>query len=219
MNKIARIVLRVGDMSLAFAVKDSTVEQQLVYEPYVVRSGISMAANLREAFNKSNLLSQDYTRAQVVVDSPVLIIPEKEFVEDDVDTLYHHAVSGLENHAVLTHALPELDAVALFSINKDLRLVITDHYNDVIFTPLMSSVWQHFYRNKFDGNKGQLFVHQHGSYIDVFGFSMDRFRFVNSFKTKVPADMAYFVLAVFSQLGMKAEQSEIFLNRRIPKNT
>ena len=44
------LTIRVGKNTLSFSMIDNANGQQpIVYEPYVVKSGISMAANLREA--------------------------------------------------------------------------------------------------------------------------------------------------------------------------
>ena len=81
MNQRVRLNIRVSRNSLAFAVSDPTAVNQVVYEPYIVKSGISLAANLREAFKECDLLNRGYQRAQVLIDSPVLLIPIQEFDE------------------------------------------------------------------------------------------------------------------------------------------
>ena len=52
----ARLMIRVGYKSLSFSVVDGSCEEGVRYEPYTVKSGISMAANLRQAFLDSELL-------------------------------------------------------------------------------------------------------------------------------------------------------------------
>ena len=53
-----RLVIRVSRSSMSFSVADPQAEAQIVYEPYAVKSGVSMAANLREAFGESTLLTE-----------------------------------------------------------------------------------------------------------------------------------------------------------------
>ena len=67
MNTSSRLVIRVGTDSLSFAVIDDNADNQIVFEPYDMRSGISVAANLREAFAKSELLMAGYDKVHVVV--------------------------------------------------------------------------------------------------------------------------------------------------------
>ena len=78
-----RVTLRIARSSMSFAIVESTAINGLAYDPYVVRSGMSMAANLREAFTNSPILSQGFQRAQVLIDTPVMLIPLDEFDEED----------------------------------------------------------------------------------------------------------------------------------------
>ena len=75
------MTLRISDTSLAFAIADKTAVKGVAYETYTVRSGISIAANLREAFRQSQLLSHPTGRAQVMLSAPTMIVPVEEFDE------------------------------------------------------------------------------------------------------------------------------------------
>ena len=69
----AKVVLRIGETSLSFAVADSETETGVAFEPYTVRSGISTAANLREAFKNAPLLQRGHRRAHVLLDTDFLL--------------------------------------------------------------------------------------------------------------------------------------------------
>ena len=45
-----RMTIRVSKGSLIFAIADTDHPHNIIYEPYTAKSGVSMAANLREAF-------------------------------------------------------------------------------------------------------------------------------------------------------------------------
>ena len=68
----ARLTIRVSRNTLSFSVVDREAEHQLIYEPYTVKSGVSMAANLRQAFKESTLLQRGYQKVRVYLDSPIL---------------------------------------------------------------------------------------------------------------------------------------------------
>ena len=55
----ARLTIRVSKNTLSFSVVDREAEHQLIYEPYTVKSGVSIAANLRQAFVTITLLLFD----------------------------------------------------------------------------------------------------------------------------------------------------------------
>ena len=89
-KKNQRLTIRVGRGSLSFScVAENDVD--VIYEPFVVKSGISMAANLREAFKQADLLLQAPPRVRVTIDSEVLLVPVENFNEKDIEALHSHA--------------------------------------------------------------------------------------------------------------------------------
>ena len=97
--KKPRLTIRIGKQSLSFSALNAEHPDGITFEPYTVRSGISMAANLREAFREIDLLHSGWQRAMVLIDSPVIMIPIDEFKENQKEMLYHYAVTGHEGEA------------------------------------------------------------------------------------------------------------------------
>ncbi len=206
-----RPVIRISKGALSFSVVDTATETQVVYEPYAVKSGMSMAANLREAFNESELLMRGYQRAQVMLDAPVLMVPVEEFDESEIDILYNHVFSGHDSQEILYAVLPNLNAVAVFSINKDLKLVLTDHFDDVHFYPLVQPVWSYLHKRSFMGGRRKLYGYFHDKKLEVFCFNHNRFRFTNSYDVSHPHDAIYFLLYIWKLLGYDVEHDEMHL--------
>jgi hypothetical protein len=67
-----------------------------------------------------------YLRVVVLVDSPVLMTPTELFRKDDYEMQYRFTFTGQEQQAVLHAVVPDLNAVAVFAITKDMRTVLTD---------------------------------------------------------------------------------------------
>ena len=145
-DKKLRLTIRICKDNMAFSVGDPQESGQLVYEPYHMNAGISIAANLREAFHVSELLQSGYKRVLIELDAPVMLVPTDEYAGQDIEALYHHTYHQNGSEEILSSVLPDLNAVAVFSINKDLKLVIDDHFQDIRIQPLMQSVWTHCYR-------------------------------------------------------------------------
>lgn len=211
-----RLVIRVGRHSLSFSALNTSAAGQIVFEPYTVRSGISMAANLREAFRQINVSLNGWQRAVVLTDSPVLMIPVDEFDDKVKETLYRHAVTGKEGEAVLSTVLPALNAVAVYSVNKDLKLVIDDHFSDVKFSHVCAPVWNHLYKRSFTGVRQKLYAYFHDKKMDVFCYQQNRFRFTNGFDTDLVPDIIYFLLNIWKQLSFDARRDELHLVGDIP---
>lgn len=219
-----RITIRVGHDTLSFAVTEPAVatpggtgtHEAVVYEPYVVKSGVSIAANLREAFKTSGLLVGNYLRARVLVDSPVLMVPLEQFEQSTVKVLYEHAYPELSQYQVLYNVLPNLNAVAAFGVHSDLKLVVDDHYRDVTFYCAMTPVWRHLHQRSFRGIRNKLFAYFHERKIDIFAFQQNRFKYCNQFKAYKANDALYYLLYVWQQLALDSTHDELHLVGELP---
>ena len=196
---------------MAFAVGDPQENGMLVYEPYEMNMGISVAANLREAFKVSELLQSGYKRLLAEMDTPVMLMPIDDFGTQDIETLYHHTYHRQGNEEILSSILPDLNAIAVFAINKDLKLVIDDHFKDIRIQPLMQSVWTHIYRHLYVGPRRKLFAYFHEKRMEVFSFQQNRFRFSNSYEVENEHDALYYLLYIWKLTGMDTEKDELCL--------
>lgn len=216
-NQNQRLVLRVGRNTLSFSVIADTSAPQLRLQPYTVRSGISMAANLRQAFAEDGLLQEGFRRAMVMLDTPTLLVPVEEFREDEAALLYRHAFIDSGGLMVLHNVLPFLNAVAVYGINKDLHMVLTDRFSDVRFATVSQPVWMRMHQRSFSGVHHKLFGFFHDDKLDVFAFDKNRFRFANTFATAHYKDAVYFLLYTWSQLGYDANLDELHLSGLLPE--
>lgn len=215
-DKKLRLTIRFGRNSMAFTVGDPQENGMLVYEPYEMNTGISIAANLREAFKVSELLQSGYKRLLAELDTPVMLMPVDEFRTQDIETLYHHTYHRQGNEEILSSVLPDLNAVAVFAINKDLKLVIDDHFKDIRIQPLMQSVWTHLYRRSFAGPRRKLYAYFHEKRMEVFSFQQNRFRFCNSYDVAQAHDALYYLLYIWKLTGMDTDKDELYLIGDMP---
>ena len=210
-DKKLRLTIRFSRNNMAFAVGDPQENGMLVYEPYEMNMGISVAANLREAFKVSELLQSGYKRLLAEMDTPVMLMPIDDFGTQDIETLYHHTYHRQGNEEILSSILPDLNAIAVFAINKDLKLVIDDHFKDIRIQPLMQSVWTHIYRHMYAGPWRKLFAYFHEKRMEVFCFQQNRFRFSNSYEVENEHDALYYLLYIWKLTGMDTEKDELCL--------
>ena len=215
-DKRIRLTIRIGEGSMMFAVGDPQADDNIVFEPYELNNSISIAANLREAFKKSELLQSGYKRVLLVVDTPAMLVPLDEYREQDAETLYKHTFKWQRSEDIVTSILPELNAVAVFAVNKDLKMVVDDHFADIRVQPLMQAVWTHLYRRAFTGTRQKLFAYFHDKRMEVFSFQQNRFRFSNSYEVTNEHDALYFLLYIWKLTGMDVEKDELYIVGDIP---
>ncbi len=214
--QLARLTIRITSHTLSFTAVDREAEHQLIYEPYKVKNGVSMAANLRQAFKESELLGRRYRKVRVFIDTPILAVPIEEFRKEDMVALYQHAFSGHSSSDILHRIQPTLNIMAVFSINKDLRQVIEDNFEDVRFTPILQPVWSHLQQRSFTGMRRKLYCYFHEKRMEVFCFEKNLLKFFNSFFAESAKDALYFTLYVWKQLGFNQQQDELHLVGSVP---
>lgn len=207
-----RIFIRIGQRHLSFSSVDMTqAETPVSYEPYVVKSGMSIAANLREALKGAALAQMGVFRAMVLVDAPVLLIPVEVFEERTIVEMYNHSFPRREQEQVYYNVLPDLNAVAVFAFSKDLHTVLDDNFADLSILSALSPVWRHLHRRSFTGARSKLYGYFHDQKLDIFSFHQNRFKFFNQFETTRTHDALYFLLYVWKQLQLSTEHDELHL--------
>ena len=205
-----RMTIRVGRGTLSFSMPDEQ-NTKVLFEPYVVKSGVSMPANLREAFKSMDFLKQIPAKARLIVDSDVLMVPLSLYDENESKTMYDQAFPGNEQNVLFSTALPDLNVVAVSSLSKDLKLVVDDHFQDVTILPVMMPVWNHLHQRSFTGSNLKLFGYFHERRLDVFCFQQNRFKFCNSYDVKYMRDAVFYLLYVWNQLQMNQQNDELHL--------
>lgn len=214
-----KLIIRIGRNILSFTLPDpADKEQPLRYEPYVGKGGISMAANLREALKTATLPSADVKRVQVVLDTPSMLVPIEQFEEENINDLYTYTFApSQEPRKILFNVLPDLKAVCLFPINKDLYGVINDRYADVQFIHAMAPVWRHMHQRSFTGHFNKLYASFYGRQFCLFAFQQNRFKFCNNFEATQAQDALYFIVYVWKQLRMDVLHDELHLSGEVPQ--
>jgi len=213
-NTLRRLVIRVGKGSLMFTTTDD--QSQVVFEQYHINSSITMAANLREALLSSDILKAPYQRTLVMVDSPVLMVPTDLFHEKEKTELYFHAFTKRTQQVVMHTVLPDLNSVALFSIDKDLLAVINDRMPQPSIVAAMISVWHHLHQRSYTGTHQKLYGYFHDRQMEVFSFNKNRFKFCNTYTVNNSNNALYYLLSVWKQLGMEPEHDELHLVGDLP---
>lgn len=212
MDSEHRLVVRVANRSLSFLkpVKGGVPE----YIPYVVKSGVSVAANLRTAFKEDDSLTDGDGRVLLSVCSPVSLVPLDDFMEDtfDADVAYNYVFPGYQHDEKICNVLPELNAVAIFSVNKDLKLVVDDRFRNVRIQNVMQPVWSHlFQRSQLVMQRRKLYAYFHDGLMDVFSFHHRRFRYSNAFLVTDVDDVVYYLLVAWKQIGMDNLDDELHI--------
>lgn len=210
----ARTTICVGRASIA--VSALSADGTATYEPYAVKNGISLAANMRQALKDTAALSQAGQRVTVMVDSRAMLVPTDLYDEQQQDVLFRHSFPKSGADSVMSNVLPDLNCVALYAINKDLKMVIDDRFGEARYICATAPVWRYLHQRSFTGTRSKLYGYFHDGVLDVFSFQQNRFKFYNTFDTERTSDALYYLLYVWKQLMMRPEHDELHLVGTLP---
>lgn len=212
-----RLTIRIGTEAVIFAIGSPNGKHRIVNESFPLNRSISIAANLRELATRSELMGSGYRRAQVMVQTEPMVVPIDEYSNEDMPTLYHCAFSGHRHEELITNVMPDLHAVVVFPVNKDLKSVLSELFADLTFIPIVQPVWQLLYRRNFATPRKKLFAYFHDRRMDVFCYTQNRLRFCNNFDGTREQDALYYLLYAWRQLGFHGEDDELLLVGDVPK--
>ncbi|MBQ0074545.1 MAG: DUF3822 family protein [Prevotella sp.] len=214
-NKVSgnTIIIRAGQGTLSFLCGEE-------YHQYPVKSGMSISANLREAFREQPYLQQPIAKAILKVTTPVVLIPKEDYLDTadfDADAMYSYVLTGHKGEVKIIKELPELEAVALFSVNSDLQMVVGDNSHDVEVENVMLPVWKHFYSNYYQmGQRRKMFCYFHDRQMDICSFEQRRLKYANVFDAQHAHDALYYMLFVWKQLGMNQTEDDLYVIGDMP---
>lgn len=211
-----RLTIRLGADAIVMAVGDPRSERRITSETFALNRSISLAANLREAAARSELFGSGFQRALVLVDADTMLVPIGVYPDEDMPTLYHATYSGHAGEELVANVLPELKAVAVFPVNRDLKSVLTDHFSELSFMPVVQPVWAHLYNRNFSTPRKKLFAYFHDRHMEVFAYAKNRLTFYNRFDGSREHDALYYLLYAWRQLGYHGEDDELLLVGDIP---
>ena len=215
------ITIRITRTTITFTAPNTVIEGQTDFEQYNMKSGIAVAANLRQALAECHILRAHtpaerqpsaaaqpqfhpvFDTATVYLDTPLLLIPAEEYDEAAMPKLYHHVNTQMSGDDVIGTPIAQLNVVAAYAVGKDLRFVLTETFRSVRFMPLLAPILVEFSRHSFGGFQEKLFCYFHDKRIDVCAFRKGRVRFCSSFEASLTPDTVYYILNVWQTLGMK----------------
>lgn len=212
------IHIRAGHGTLSFLVPQE--DGTMAFHPYAVKGGMSLAANLREAFKEHDFLRTNQGKAVLHVCTPVVLIPKEDYEdteEYDVEAVYGSILTGHKGEEKIVTEIPDLDVYALFSVNRDMKMVVSDNFHDVEVCNVMVPVWAHLYKRYYQARqKRKLFAYFHDKKVDICSYEQRRLHFANSFDAQHAHDALYYLLFVWKQLGMNQTEDEMFVVGDMP---
>lgn len=184
------------------------------FEHKALRPSMSLEANFQE-LRSAHPEFQVPQQVEVVVASPITVVPLAEFEEEQSVELYHYTILG-DNESRSTRRihydlLPSANAVILFSIKEEVCRAIETVFGEVHYVSSFTS-WVKRFSSKINVHqRRRVYLHCAEQQVDIAIYEGHHLLMLNSYEVNAPADAAYYTLNVAQSLGLDLQQTPISL--------
>lgn len=185
---------------------------QVASETYPYTTGKGTAETLQKALTQSAIARRGENKFQtcVLADSPAMQVPLECFRKEEAHALYRLTYAKEHTGKVYYNILPHLEIAQIFTIDTELEQLLLRHFPGMRFyhghTMVLEKMWlletQSLHR---------LYAYFHEQEIFVFAYREQRLAYANSFPADVAENAVYFLLSVWKDLKMDAQQGECVL--------
>ncbi len=204
--------IRLSADGFSFSIYNPAVEDKFHIESYPVNASYSMTANLKEMLAATDALKHSYKRINILYDTHRFTpIPFDLFEDEQMDDLFYHNFSKLDNETVLCNVLGKSNVVILFGIDKLAHQLLTEHFPTARIFSTVSPITEYFARKSRHGHVRKLYAHVREQALEVYAYDKGRLQLINTFPCRETADRVYYLLYIWQQLGYDQEHDELHL--------
>ena len=175
---------------------------------------ISLNANVHQAIKGTEMAQQDYNFVDVFTDEPTLLVPLKEFEEDDINDIYFYNFPSLkERSRAYYDTLPYLNAVLLFSADRDMSNTLSDYFPVAKFPSCLTALMrQYVARYPFSATLPRLYCYLCERKLTLVVVQHGALQFANTFNIHNPKDSLYYIAGIAQRFGLSAAGEPVYVS-------
>lgn len=216
MHEDARLTIRLTARDLWLMAIDKSAEYGIRHERFDLKPGFSPTAEIRDCLQNSTLMCNNYRKAQLLVDAPVMLTPIEEYHGQDHKALFVRTFRPEQRETIVKHIIPDLNVIAFFTLRTEVQTLLSERFDELRIIPLMRTTWSRMHKKSLMGNRKKLYAYFHEDKLEVFAFEKSRFKYHNSFEKISSADAVYFMLHVWKTIGLDNNEDEMYLLGILP---
>ena len=204
-NKSEQYILsiRLSTDGFSFSIYNPIRDRFVLTQQRDIETGLSITANMKQAFKESDFLSYTYKEVNVsLVSKRFTLIPQDLFTEDQINAYFYYNFSPKENEVILYDTLPKNGTVILYAIDKSLHGFLKERYPQIQYHSSMTPLAEHFAVKSRLGSDKKMYVHLHKEYMEVYVYERGHLMMLNTYDCKNDSDRAYYLLYAWKQFAM-----------------
>ena len=204
--------IRVCSNGLSFCTYAPGQEEPFEYKVWDVNHTFSLTANLKDALMNEPMLKQDYRRVNVLITTPhFTTVPVAMFQKEDTQSVYQFVFPKDKPQHVSYNVLRRSGIAIVFGLDRNIHQLLLDDFPRARFYASASTLIEFFSERSMMGKGKKMFVYLHEKEMTVFAFEQGRMLFVNTFPVGGVADMQYYLLNVWKELGLDQIDDSLFV--------
>lgn len=194
--------IRVCSNGLSFCTYTPGKEEPFEYKVIDVNHTISLAANLKEVLRTEPMLKQDYQRVNVLIaTSRFTTVPVAAFQKEDIEAFFKFSFPKEKAQHVSYNVLRRSGIAIVFGLERSIYQLLLDDFPRARFYASASTLIEFFSEKSLIGVGRKMYVYLHEKEMTIYAFDQGRMLFVNTFVATSVADIQYYTLHVWKELG------------------
>ena len=175
---------------------------------------ISLNANVHQAIKSTEMAQQDYNFVDIFVDEPTLLVPLKEFEEEDGNDIYYFNFPSMKGRTkVYYDTLPYLNALLLFSADRDVANTLVDYFPAAKFHSHLTALMRLFVaRYPFSSTQPRLYCYLCEGKLTLVVVEEGKLQFANTFNIHNPNDSLYYIAGMAQRFGLSSDGERVYVS-------
>ena len=204
--------IRLSADGFSFSICHPQQKGDCFFTTYPVNVSCSMTANLKEMLASTEAFRHSYRKVNILIDTPrFTTIPFDLFEDEQLETLFYHNFSRIDNETVLCNISGKSNTVIVFGMDKHTHSLLNEHFPHARIFASVSPLVEFFAQESRTSNQKTLYVNLKRNSMDVIGLDRGKLLFMNTFNCKQVSDRVYYLLYVWQQLGFSQENDHLRL--------
>lgn len=222
MNEVLNksLSIRVCSNGLSFCTYAPGQEQPFEYKVWDVNHTISLAANMKDALMHEPMLQQQYQRVNVLITTPhFTTVPVAAFQKEDIGSVYKFTFPKDAPQHVTYNVLRRSGIAIVFGLERSIYQLLLDDFPRARFYASASTLIEFFGEKSLFGQGRKMYVYLHEKEMTLYAFEQGRMLFVNNFVATSVADIQYYTLNVWKELGFDQVDDSLFVVGDVEQRT
>ena len=154
----------------------------------------------------------DAEHINIIIDSPVTLIPMSEFSEDTYRKYYDYCIPSDNERRVFFDSLPIVNAMVVFSVAENVYATLKERFENVHFCSGLTQTLSYFVKkNSPEDSPKKLLSSLRDGYVDIIAVEAGRLISVNTFEVSSTIDAVYYTYGTAAMLAFSHDCDDFYI--------